>query len=118
MDFEILSAAEAGDIKILVLEPLPGTELEGLVTEACLAYVVLKRERGFLLCVLGGAIAEPALSTASDTGHAGLIGPAHRLSARAVALGESGEWVMAELFLASQSTFWTWKPRLRLPSCP
>ena len=31
MDFESLTAAEAGDIEILVLEALPGTKLEGLV---------------------------------------------------------------------------------------
>ena len=96
INFESLSAAEAGDIEILVLDALPGTELEGLITEACLAYVVLKREHGFLLCVLAGVVAEPALSAASASGHTGLIGPAHRVSARAVALGEAGEWVMAE----------------------
>ena len=93
MDFESLTAAEAGDIEILVLEALPGTELEGLVTESCLCYVVLN----FLLCVPAGAVAEPALTAAAEEGHTGLIGPAHRISARAVSLGETGEWVMSDV---------------------
>ena len=90
MDFSALVPASAGSVELLELSwpPHPGEDGQ----KACVCYVMMLREEGFLLC-LPAHFFEPGDLSAHGTGLGPVdFGPSHSIQAAGVALTESGEW--------------------------
>ena len=90
MDFSALVPASAGSVELLELSwpPHPGEEGQ----RACVCYVMMLREEGFLLC-LPAHFFEPGDLSAHGSGLGPVdFGPSHIIQAAGVALTESGEW--------------------------
>ncbi|CAE7168322.1 unnamed protein product, partial [Symbiodinium microadriaticum] len=90
MDFSALVPASAGSVELseLTWPPHPGEEGQ----RACVCYVMMLREDGFLLC-LPAHFFEPGDLSAHGTGLGPVdFGPSHTIQASGVALTESGEW--------------------------
>ena len=61
----------------------------------CLAYCIMKRPSGFLLCVPEGFLAAEELDQGQQAEEAEGIGPSFAVSAPAVRLNHDGEWISA-----------------------
>ena len=90
MDFASLVAAEAGPPEIVEFQWPPATEDQN--SNQCLAYVVMKRPAGFLLCVPVGFIGQEELDQGQLPMEAEMIGPSLEIEAPAIMLGPTGEW--------------------------
>ncbi|CAE6946232.1 unnamed protein product [Symbiodinium natans] len=91
MELAALSSVEGGNIELLQFAwPPPG---QGVDSYSCHAYVVMKRQDGFLLCIPDGFMPQEDLEQGQQaTEHEG-IGPSLLVSAPPICLSETGDWV-------------------------
>ncbi|CAE7488234.1 unnamed protein product [Symbiodinium sp. CCMP2456] len=84
--------AEAGEVNLLKVRP---QEVLGIVSDAppAVCYCVLSRPGGFLLVLPSGVFSPGVLQEAADQGFSSVIGPSTVITAPAVELAESGEWL-------------------------
>ncbi|CAE7613211.1 unnamed protein product, partial [Symbiodinium necroappetens] len=90
MDFDSLVAAESGSVEIVefswpVLSP-------DQASYQCLAYCIMKRPSGFLLCVPEGFLPQEELDRGQAATEVDGIGPSFVASAPAVVVSPTGEW--------------------------
>ena len=91
MDFQAVAAAEAGAVEIVEFSwPVASPEQ---APYQCLAYCIMKRPSGFLLCVPEGFLAAEELDQGQQAEEAEGIGPSFAVSAPAVRLNHDGEWI-------------------------
>ena len=64
--------------------------------ETCLAYAVMRRPNGFLLCVPSGFFREGDLLAAQTAEDDALLGPSVELLVPPVVLTDAGEWARAD----------------------
>ncbi|CAE7293507.1 unnamed protein product, partial [Symbiodinium sp. KB8] len=90
MDFEALVPAETGSVEIVEFSwPVAFADQ---VSYQCLAYCIMKRPSGFLLCVPEGFFPQEELDKGQLAAEAEGLGPSFNVVAPAVALGAGGEW--------------------------
>ena len=93
MDLAAVPAVESGPVVLLEFTwPWPPTSEEPL---SCIAYAVMKRAEGFVLCIPAGYLsADTLLEGLSNEGSGGL-GPSLDVEAPAVRLTSAGDWQAA-----------------------
>ncbi|CAE7742079.1 unnamed protein product [Symbiodinium sp. CCMP2592] len=96
MEFSALPAVEAGAVELLEFSwPLaPDPEEE---EQTCIAYVLMKRAAGFIVCLPCGFLPEAVVQEGQQNDGADGLGPSLELTAPAVRLGQNGDWSAAEL---------------------
>ena len=94
MEFESLVAAESGTVAVVEFTwPPPSPEQESY---QCLAYVVMLRPQGFLLCIPEGFLTAEELEQGQQDTPAEGIGPSCSLEAPPVSLSPSGDWEVSQ----------------------
>ena len=94
MDLAALTSVEAGHVGLVrFVWPLPEQE----DSASCIAYVVMKREAGFLLCVPVGFFTDEDLQAGQLNEEPEGLGPSLLLSSPAVQLAEGQEWRQPEI---------------------
>ena len=89
--------AEEGSVELLEFSwPLPQDLDIDQEPETCLAYAVMRRPNGFLLCVPSGFFREGDLLAAQTAEDDALLGPSVELLVPPVALTDAGEWARAD----------------------
>ncbi|CAE7462864.1 unnamed protein product, partial [Symbiodinium necroappetens] len=91
MDFATLTSFETGSVEVLEFSWPPAAEDQ--TPQACLAYVIMKRPSGFLLCVPDGFLSQVELEQGQQAGEEEGIGPSIGISAPPVQLTPTGEWI-------------------------
>ena len=91
MDFSTLTAFETGSVELLEFSWPPPAEEQ--LPQTCLAYVIMKRPSGFLLCVPDGFLSPTELEQGQQAGEEEGIGPSTGISAPPVQLSPSGDWI-------------------------
>ncbi|CAE7502432.1 unnamed protein product [Symbiodinium necroappetens] len=91
MDFGSLTSFETGSVELLEFSWPPAAEDQ--TSQVCLAYVIMKRPSGFLLCVPDGFLSQTELEQGQQAGEEEGIGPSTGISAPPVQLSPSGEWI-------------------------
>ena len=91
MDFDSVTPAEGGAIVLYRFSLLGFPDCED--TKPCIAYCVMKRPGGLLLCVPSSAFPLELLEAVEGLGYPGLLGPHSTVTVQAVGLTEAGEWV-------------------------
>ena len=89
---EEVQPAEAGEVNLLKVRL---QDVLGIASDAppAVCYCVLSRPGGFLLVLPNGVFSPGILQEAADLGYPGVIGPSTVISAPAVELSESGDWI-------------------------
>ena len=90
MDFGTLTSFETGSVELLEFAWPPAAEDQ--TSQVCLAYVILKRPSGFLLCVPAGFLSQTELEQGQQAGEEEGIGPSLLITAPPVQLSSAGEW--------------------------
>ena len=88
MDFSTLTAFETGSVELLEFSWPPPAEEQ--LPQTCLAYVIMKRPSGFLLCVPDGFLSPTELEQGQQAGEEEGIGPSTGISAPPVQLSPFG----------------------------
>ena len=91
MDFGSLTSFETGSVELLEFSWPPAAEDQ--TSQVCLAYVIMKRPSGFLLCVPDGFLSQTELEQGQQAGEEEGIGPSTGISAAPVQLSPSREWI-------------------------
>ena len=91
MDFADLSSAETGAVVLLEFS-WPWPSLGEAESETCIAYVVMKRPEGFMLCLPQGFIPEEELQAGQEAEGPEGLGPSFVAISPAVRLTEENEW--------------------------
>ncbi|OLP75869.1 hypothetical protein AK812_SmicGene44271, partial [Symbiodinium microadriaticum] len=91
MEFSRLVAAETGQVELVEFSwPLPDA---GQEAQACIGYVVMKRDRGFLLCLPLDFLSEEEVERGQQNQEPEGFGPSSVVHVAAVSLSEAGEWI-------------------------
>ena len=89
-----LAAFEDGAVEILEFTWNPSSEDQPSAT--CVAYCIMKRPSGFLLCILEGFLSPVELEAGQQASEEEGIGPSLAIRVPPVRLEESGDWVAVQ----------------------
>ena len=96
MDLASLVSAESGAVSLVEFTwPWPPAE-DPDEASSCIAYVVMKRDEGFLLCIPPAFIPEQVLAEGQANEASDGVGPSLEVVAPAVRLTPQGEWRVTE----------------------